>query len=302
VTLNQWVEQRQKESDYKGNQIIPCIFCQSRVGSADPSAHLSINIEKGVYQCWRCRASGTTEGLSRRLGLRLSIKRQKPRQKPVVTHEPLTDEFQEFRPVYDDYWAAKPYQDYLERRGFHQTHWERYDIRYAITGRYANRVIIPAKDWKGEVLYYTARSISNRDPKYLNPPVSRSAVVGFLDIAAQSKSTNIVLCEGPFSAMAVGPHALCLFGKSITRRQIGRLALLYPTCISVCFDPGALDEASEVCGHLFGVAPEIRLYDLEGGDPADIGGAIDQFPCYRITLSALLSIQRGAYEELSPLV
>jgi hypothetical protein len=74
-------------------------------------------------------------------------------------------------------------------------------------------IIIPSYDANGKLNYFTARSFE-KDPytKYRNPETSRDIIPFELFI---NWDLPIILCEGPFDAMAIKRNAIPLFGKNI---------------------------------------------------------------------------------------
>jgi hypothetical protein len=88
---------------------------------------------------------------------------------------------------------------YLKSRGITEEDILKYGIGYCETGRYANMVIIPSYDVKGNINYFTGRSFEKEPSvKYRNPSVSRDIIPFELFI---NWELPLILCEGPFDAI-----------------------------------------------------------------------------------------------------
>jgi hypothetical protein len=102
---------------------------------------------------------------------------------------------------------------YLKNRGITIDDIRKYNIGYCKEGQYKNMIIIPSYDVNGSLNYFTGRSFE-KEPfvKYRNPSVSRDIVPFELFI---NWNIPLILCEGPFDAIAIKRNAIPLLGKNI---------------------------------------------------------------------------------------
>lgn len=98
-----------------------------------------------------------------------------------------------------------------------------------------NRVVVPVLDGS-EVVFWQARSIDGRQPKYLSPPVDRSTL-----LPRYGHADRIVLTEDLLSAFKIGlvGEAWCLMGTHAGPRLIAGL-LQRQAPVAIWLDP---DEA-----------------------------------------------------------
>lgn len=94
------------------------------------------------------------------------------------------------------------------------------------TGRYFQRIIIPYVDKKG-CFYFQARTLINRDPKYLNPSKGLYGIKTSEILYPYDKSLEYVMVtEGPLDAMslrAAGFNATCTQGCKMSTVQAKEL-------------------------------------------------------------------------------
>jgi len=94
-------------------------------------------------------------------------------------------------------------------------------------GRYYQRVIIPYLNERGVPFYFQARTLVNRDPKYLNPSknlygIKTSEILYPYDRSMQT----VIVTEGPLDAMtlrAAGFNATCTQGCKMSTVQAREL-------------------------------------------------------------------------------
>jgi hypothetical protein len=169
-----------------GNVVIHCPFC----GSGDHGAHLSVNISKGVYRCFRDPSNhkggplrlvqaliGCTyaraqqiigyEGIAPEADLYGRVKALldpdalPPSQRTIK----FPKDFRRFDPTK---MRCIPFLTYLNRRGIDtsdpalDTLSDRYCVRYAVTGPYRNRIIFPVH-YHGKLITWTGRTISSKE-------------------------------------------------------------------------------------------------------------------------------------------
>lgn len=246
---------------------ISCPFC-NQSADPDPSMHCGVNSVQGVFSCWRNPRKHKGRTLHRLIMalLRCSyfdacellgqeiiwLKEGSFEQLSDDPHaffeksnEAITSfEFpDEFRTFQFKHHAEKPFVEYLAGRGFPMGSIPRltaqYGLKWAIAGRYKHRVIIPIglnQQW----VSWTGRSIHSSTPtRYLTLSESEGAKVNIKkmifnwDTLINEPATFVVVCEGPFDAIAVdfygqryGVRSTCLFSQMATMEQLAYIASL----------------------------------------------------------------------------
>jgi len=103
---------------------------------------------------------------------------------------------------------------YLQRRGITYEDILKYNIGYCDQGLYTNRVIIPSYSEDGQLNFFVGRDIFESKMKYRNSPTPKD-VVGFELFINWDEP--IVLCEGPFDAIAI--DGVAIGGSNINYQQ-----------------------------------------------------------------------------------
>jgi hypothetical protein len=102
---------------------------------------------------------------------------------------------------------------YLKTRNITKEDILKYNIGYCEHGSYANMIIIPSYDNKGNLNYFTARGFEEfSQSKYKNPDVSRD-IIGFELFI--NWDVPITICEGMFDAMAIKRNVIPLLWEKI---------------------------------------------------------------------------------------
>jgi hypothetical protein len=260
----------------RGNISYTCPFCNK-------TNKLEINFtvnDKGnnPWQCWSCTTRGKTIG-----SLFKSIKTTPDKFQELnklvkstfngdLTISPqeqvsLPKEFKTFLDSTPQ--EYKPYLQYLKLRNIKHKDILKYNIGYCDKGEYAGRVILPSYDSAGKLNYFTARSIrENEFIKYLNPKVSRDVIAFELFI---NWNLPIILCEGPFDALAIKRNAIPLMGKQIQPSLMKKLVESKVQKIYIALDDDAIKKSIEFCEELLNIGKEVYLVKLDGKDPSSLG-------------------------------
>lgn len=194
---------------------------------------LSINIKKDKYKCWVCDFCGVSiRSLIKKFGKDYLLKWDEASgylreladsdiKKLIVSSEDiqkeilflsLPDEFNSL--VADEYpLSASMALSYLKRRGITKDDIFMWKIGYAARGEYADRIIIPSFNSRGNINYYVGRSYSNNFRKYLNPPVSKNDII-FNELYLDFKKP-LILVEGIFDAIVAGENAVPILGSTL---------------------------------------------------------------------------------------
>ena len=102
---------------------------------------------------------------------------------------------------------------YLKSKGITKHDILKYNIGYCETGTYAKMIIIPSYNENGQLNYFTGRSFEkNPYTKYRNPETSRDIIPFELFI---NWNLPLIICEGPFDAIAIKRNVIPLLGKNI---------------------------------------------------------------------------------------
>tara|TARA_R110001592_G_scaffold180003_1_gene421988 strand:+ start:612 stop:1541 length:930 start_codon:yes stop_codon:yes gene_type:complete len=261
----------------RGNQAYSCPFCHHH------KPKLEVNFtesKKGVnlWQCWVCGKKGKTirtlfkqlkvsSDYFQELGKLVKNISSNTSDDVVIEQLTLPKEFKSFSNNKDI--IAKHAYAYLKRRNITIQDVLKYNIGYCNYGRYSNMVIIPSYDNNGKLNYFTARSFEN-DPyiKYRNPDASRDIIPFELFI---NWDLPIILCEGPFDAMAIKRNAIPLFGKNIQPSLMKKIVESKVEKIYIALDNDAMTQALKFCEQLINVGKEVYLVELQGKDPSELG-------------------------------
>lgn len=236
--------------------LVVCPHCGKR--------KLSINPQKGVYQCWHGCDSGSLRKLLKLPGNFRTAPPPKPAPK---VHEFIpAGELLPLHTLSNDHQAIA----YIKSRGFDPKYLEEtFGVCYCQQGKKfagqtydtSNTIILPI--WQNEVLIgWQSRLLYNpdtvtedfwpllgwkyEDGKYVKPPKymtmpgyqKRSSLYNF-DWARQSEV--VVVTEGAFDCMAVGRCAVATFGKGVSEEQVAIIKNTWKAAI-LLLDPDAESE------------------------------------------------------------
>jgi DNA primase len=177
----------------------------------------------------------------------------------------------EFKPLSNQYnsIAYKHAISYLKRRQVTSNDIIKYNIGYCESGKYNNCIVIPSYDKDGILNYFTARSFDkNSSIKYKNPDVSRDIIPFELFI---NWNIPIILCEGPFDALAIKRNVIPLLGKNIQQNLRKKLVTSKVQKIYIALDKDAIKQALSFCEELINEGKEVYLVDMQDKDPGEMG-------------------------------
>lgn len=260
-------------------------FCPFHDDVGSSKKGFNVNLLTGKWYCYSCQMGGGVQKFSRLVGVK--------DYEPDVEYERLDgiedllrDEVKELKPSWlnypegfsfvtgkEDGVVGKAACKYLLDRGLTIPQIMRYRIGYCYVGRYKGRIIVPTLDEEERVQYFVARTFLHAEVPYLNP--SNSIVRGKTEVLfnyqnARSMS-QIVICEGVFDAIAVGPNAVAVFGKTISAQQANLLAEAGPKEVVVALDGDAYPQAMEMGQILASYGLEVRVARLpREADPASL--------------------------------
>ena len=203
--------------------VVPSIFVTN-----DYKRHMSINMETGL---WRCFKTGETGNFLKLYAVLEKCSYREAYEKfvfedfmagykgrrPVEQFDPNEiesdlDESQHFEVVHD--------HPFVQSRGVDQ-----FKFYTATGGKYKGRLIIPFINRNGKLFYFQGRALGNEQPKYLNCKNLKSSQVLYpFDYASQEP---LYVTEGVFdclSLQAVGLNATTTLSCFTSREQILQLS------------------------------------------------------------------------------
>ena len=260
----------------RGNYAYHCPFCKHH----KPKMEVNFTENKkghNPWHCWVCNTRGKTiPNLLKRIEAYDKIEEAKrliPQGSFVEEVVVKNDLFlpKEYIPFIDqpNSLMARHALTYLKARGVTREDMIKYHMGYCETGEYQNMVIIPSYDANGNLNYFTARSFE-KEPyrKYKNPSVSRDIVPFEMFINWDSP---LVLCEGPFDAIAIKRNAIPLLGKNIQTNLMKKIVSSKVEKIYIALDSDALKSSLKFCERFMNEGKEVHLLEMDDKDPSELG-------------------------------
>jgi DNA primase len=242
---------------------------------------LQINIVTGKWHCWVSNAGGhnlfqlfkklnaTREQfteLGTIVGDRPYKKRnddsEKKNKQVELPKEFLSLSYKHPSPVY------RHAISYLQKRGITYEDILKYGIGYCDQGLYTNRVIIPSYSEDGQLNFFVGRDIFESKMKYRNSPTPKD-VVGFELFINWDEP--IVLCEGPFDAIAIKRNAIPLFGKTILSNLRRKIIEKKVKQIYISLDQDAVLDSIKMVEDFMKNDIDVYFVNLPEKDPSDLG-------------------------------
>lgn len=268
--------------------VVCCPFCNDR------RWRFGINVAKQLAHCFNCDERLSPSRLQELLGLRevfdatdfdvLEAELEalgesefsegfpdRPRADPTLLRGLLFSDVDESSDLYYTTIKQLTWQ-HLESRGFDPDKVAAdYRLMAPSPETFKNpRVILPIYE-NGAAVFYQARSLDQGQPKYLNP--RKEALQGkanyVFNLDRVDPASEVLICEGIFSAIAAGPQAVAVLGKTISLTQLFKLLSRGVDRATILFDPGAELQAFEASNLLRG-ALDVKVAFLESGDPNEV--------------------------------
>jgi len=169
----------------------------------------------------------------------------------------------------------KQHVQYLKRRGFTKKDVELWDLKgIAVSIGFNWRIYIPIL-YKGKEVSFTTRSIKDTvEMRYISAKekdeVYPHKKVLFGEHYARD---SIIITEGPFDAMKIGPGAVATCGTTYSIEQVSDM-VKYPTRV-VCFDsdPEAVARGNELANTLSLYDGDTYVVTLDAKDAGSAGKA-----------------------------
>jgi len=261
----------------RGNVAYHCPYCNHH----KPKLEVNFSQNKKGYNpfhCWVCDKRGSRisslfkkvgassekfEELKKIVGSETEIKENLTPKTQVK----LPSEFKEILNNRDI--LARHALSYLKNRGITEEDILKYGIGYCDSGRYSKMVIIPSYDGEGQLNYFTGRSFE-KEPfiKYRNPETSRDIIPFELFI---NWELPLILCEGPFDAIAIKRNAIPLLGKNIQQNLMKKIVTSKVKKIYIALDSDAKKQAIKFVEKFMNEGKEVYLIELKDKDPSEMG-------------------------------
>jgi len=260
-----------------GNYAYHCPFCHHH----KPKLEINFTENKqghNPWHCWVCNTRGKTivglfkktEASPEKIAEAKSyVKSGYEVGETVIKNTlKLPEEFTPLYPIPSGI-SAKHTLFYLKKRNITTEDIIKYNIGYCEFGEYANMIVIPSYNANGELNFFVGRSFEKESfRKYKNPSVSKDIIPFELFINWESP---IVLCEGPFDAMAIKRNAIPLLGKHIQNNLMKKIVTSKVEQIYIALDKDAQKDALDFCEVFMNEGKEIHLIDMEDKDPSEMG-------------------------------
>jgi len=260
----------------RGNHAYHCPFCKHH----KPKMEVNFTENKkghNPWHCWVCNTRGKTiPNLLKKIEAYDKIEEAKRLipQGSFVEETIVKNDLhlpKEYTPFIDNPSSlmARHALAYLKKRGVTMEDMIKYHMGYCEEGEYRNMIIIPSYDYKGNLNYFTARSFEKQPfRKYKNPSVSRDIVPFEMFI---NWNSPLVLCEGPFDAIAIKRNAIPLLGKNIQTNLMKKIVSSKVEKIYIALDSDAMKSAIKFCEKFMNEGKEVHLLEMDDKDPSELG-------------------------------
>lgn len=252
-------------NDAKGQISFDCPVCSHEIKGLDDTdgkGNLEVNYKYGVYKCWSCGESHDTHGSLYKLIKKYGSKKQvqeyewlRPEEVDLGTKNVkklygLPKEFISFNLASAGLKLTHYYRrayDYIKSRNITDDMVKKYNIGFAYTGFYENRIIIPSYDSENKLNYFVARSYETRPKmKYKNPDVQKENIIFNENLINWDETVYLV--EGAFDSIFV-PNSIAMLGKFMSEHLY---SVLYKKAKSVVIvlDGDAWEDAQKLYNKL----------------------------------------------------
>lgn len=281
ITIDKFVYRNFADVIDYGNPIgdyrVNCSFCKQNLGKVDYKHKLYISKHKQTVHCFRCGYSASwitfvQDFLQCDRHVAIGELYNKPKVKDIDKIDSFLSKQREEEKTYEcslpkdfkclyELEGYRQHKRYLIKRGFEETIWKKYNL--GVADSYPGRVILPVEQG-----YFQARAIHNWiKPKYINPKVQSRHYI--FNSQALNLYDEVVICEGIFSAIAVGDNAIALLGKQAIYEQIKRLLKSDVSSFIIALEKDAFSTVVKIADLLYNSDRRITLWEYRNGDPAD---------------------------------
>ena len=244
---------------------VNCPHCQERDGLNHPDGkfNLEINTAKRMFRCWKCdepKFSGSLGRLIRTIGNNVDYEIYKSYAGIFQDYEFNEDEkeyiqvklpiemilFSQMKIENSDHFEA--YNYLVNERKISRDIIIKYRLGFCITGKYANRIIIPSYDKNGEVNYFVSRYYGNdqkirKKMPYLNPQADKDIII--FNEGLINWDSVVYLVEGVFDMLSFPINIVPMLGKTLSTTMFMKLKELKPDVV-ILLDPDAYINSVEL--------------------------------------------------------
>jgi DNA primase len=266
LDANMWVETHFDIRAGRGNWISAnCPFCSEHGKSPDTKFHLGISIERNMAHCFRCHYKKSLAGLvmeiercsfaeayeiiGGHMPSRDNLNLREIKINKRVSEIELPEECHQLSRTNARHRRAI---DYLKNRGIDFRTAQFLSYGFAVTGEYAQRIIIPVL-FGTKVVGFTARTIlpkADEPLRYKTAQDFKSAKYLYnYDHAKESEF--VVIMEGPLDVARLPQYAVGLFTNQMSDAQVLLVTKTWKRAV-IMLDRDAYDSAWEIQKRLSG--------------------------------------------------
>ena len=269
---------------------INCPFPEGHRDNIPDSSYLmGVDLERNIYHCLYCDASGKATSLFTDAEVKkrdASLDEIEEKIKAISFDNNARIQTVDLdlisNPISSE--STPMSYKYLIDRGFTDKEIEEWGIRSGKS--YVDTLGIERKMWSGRIIfpyflkdkpiYCVGRAYVNKEPKYYNTPMSKVMVLYGYD-TLPTHCSRIILCEGIVSAIAckryTGEHAVAMLGKRLSSWQLERLKEKTSTIYKALEKSGTKPkEHVDLINQLLSFG--FRVFDInmpeDGKDPDDL--------------------------------
>lgn len=230
--------------------------------------YLGFNTYGNYLNCWRCGPENLLKGISELTNQTWG--KCKELAGSLASSVNLPEKVQGSLSIPSGVGSLLPcHERYLKKRGYDPSEltrlWGVQGIGLALRLKW--RLFLPVT-YRGKIVSWTTRGLTNTEPRYISarPDQERTKLKTLLygeDYARHS----IIIVEGPFDVMWIGPGAVGTFGTGFSRSQLLKMSK-YPLRV-VCFDNElkAQKRAQKLCDYLEPFPGRTIRVELDAADP-----------------------------------
>lgn len=261
----------------KGNQSYNCPFCNHH----KPKLEINFTDNKNGDNPWHCWACDKKGRKLRSLFKQIKVGSEHFSQlsklvksgyevEEIQTEEKILELPKEFKNIIGNKnIISRHARAYLKKRNISEDDILKYNMGYCEYGPYADRIVIPSYNSKGILNYFTSRTFKEDTfQTYKNPDTSRNIIPFEMFI---NWDLPVILCEGPFDAIAIKRNVIPLLGKNIQSNLMKKLVSSKVKKIYIALDNDAIKQALKFCEELLNEGKEVYLVELPGKDPSEMG-------------------------------